>query len=115
VGDLVGAVVSSWFLLTGARLGASPAVLARMILNLGVDALIGVIPLLGDLFDVGWKANLRNLQLLEDHLADPRGTRRRSAWALAGIALLLVLVIGSLLAVAVWLGARLVEAIAGSM
>jgi hypothetical protein len=115
VGDVVGGAVSGWFIVSGARLGAPPAVLARMALNVGIDALVGVVPLLGDLFDIGWKANLRNLALLEAHLADPRGTRRRSTWALAGIALLVIAAIGSLVGAFAWLGVQLVEWILGAI
>ena len=42
-------------------------VLARMVMNAGIDALVGLVPIAGDLVDVGWKANLRNLELLERH------------------------------------------------
>ena len=109
VGDAVGGAVSTWFLLTAARLGAPPAVLARMGLNVAIDALFGAIPLLGDLFDIGWKANVRNLALLEAHLTDPARTRRRSAWALGAVAGTLVLVLGSIAAFALWLGLRALE------
>ena len=86
VGDLVGGVIATWFLVTGARLGAPPAVLARMGLNVAIDALVGAIPVLGDLFDVGWKANVRNLALLDEYLDDPRGVRRRLLAGIAGTA-----------------------------
>jgi len=53
--------------------GASPIVLARMLANIGVDFLLGGIPLVGDAFDLAWKANRKNARLLEQHL-------RASAW-----------------------------------
>jgi hypothetical protein len=109
IGDVVGGAISTWFLATGARLGAPPIVLARMGLNVALDALIGVIPLLGDLFDVGWKANVRNLALLEAHLADPLGTRRRSTWALGATVVVVLLTLVSILFTALWVGARLLE------
>jgi hypothetical protein len=115
VGDVVGGVISTWFLVTGARLGAPPAVLARMGLNLAVDALLGAIPLLGDLFDVGWKANVRNLALLEAHVSDPLATRRRSAWALLVTAAVILLTLGSLLAAALWVGSRVLGRIRASI
>jgi hypothetical protein len=109
VGDVLGGAVSTWFLLTAARLGAPPPLLARMGLNVAIDALLGAVPLLGDLFDVGWKANVRNLALLEAHLADPHGTRRRSRWALAAIAAAVILLLGSLAAATLWVAARTLE------
>lgn len=92
VGDIAGALASGYIVLVSARLGAPPSVIARMILNLGVDTLVGSVPLLGDLFDVGFRANLRNADLLDRHLAEPVATRRSSrlavAAAIAGIVIL---------------------------
>ncbi|MSR35165.1 MAG: DUF4112 domain-containing protein [Gemmatimonadetes bacterium] len=102
VGDLAGGVASSWFLVVAARLGAPPAVLARMGLNIGVYALIGVIPFLGDLFDFGWKANRKNLGLLERHLADPLATSRLSRAVVGGalaavLAVFVMVMVGAIL------------------
>ncbi|WP_405111102.1 DUF4112 domain-containing protein [Phaeobacter sp. BS52] len=57
-----------YIVLSGYRMGASTGTLARMVGNIGVDAVIGTIPLLGDMFDIGWKANLRNVAILRRHL-----------------------------------------------
>lgn len=93
-GDVLGAAVSGWTVVMAARLGASGTVVARMLLNIGVDALVGAVPLLGDLFDVAFKANRRNLRIVEEHVADPHTTRRRSrtvVWgAVGGVLALLV-------------------------
>jgi hypothetical protein len=83
VGDVTGAAINGWIIVTAGRLGASPAVLARMLANAGIDALFGAIPFLGDLFDFGFKAHRRNLKVLEAHLADPRAAHRRSTLVLA--------------------------------
>jgi hypothetical protein len=48
--------------------GASKLTLARMLGNVGVDFLIGSVPLFGDVFDFAWKANRKNARLLEAHL-----------------------------------------------
>ena len=82
-GDLASALVSGYIVLASARMGVPPAVVTRMILNLGVDTLVGSVPLLGDLFDVGFRANLRNAALLERHIADPGSTKRTSRLAIA--------------------------------
>lgn len=68
IGDVLGAVLSAWLLVIAARLGAPASVLARMGLNIAIDALVGSIPVAGDLFDAGWKANTRNLRLIEGWL-----------------------------------------------
>ncbi len=52
--------------------------LGRMVMNVAVDTLVGVIPIAGDLFDVAWKANTRNMALLERYLEKPVATRRSS-------------------------------------
>ncbi|WP_284350695.1 DUF4112 domain-containing protein [Roseisolibacter agri] len=94
VGDVVGAAASGYIVLAAARLGAPATVLVRMLLNVGIDTLVGAVPLFGDLFDLGWRSNSRNVALLERHLADPRGARAASSrvvlGVLAGIALLAV-------------------------
>lgn len=85
VGDLAGGALSLYPLLAAARLGAPPSLLLRMGLNIGVDALVGSVPVLGDLFDVAWKANRRNVRLLEEHLESPGESRRASRAVAAGV------------------------------
>lgn len=105
VGDIAGAAMSGFTLLTAFRVGAPAPVLFHMILNLGIDALIGAIPLLGDIFDFAFKANRRNLDLLEGYLQSPQSTRRSSRGALfAALGLLALLLIG-----AFWLAAAIVR------
>ena len=113
IGDALGAVVSAWFLVEGIRLGAPPALLARMGMNIGIDALLGAVPLLGDLFDIGWRANARNLALLEGHMADPHRTRRRSAWVVAGSASAVAAALTLLLAASVAVAGRVLEWLTG--
>lgn len=71
IGDLAGTVLSGYVVLAAVRLGVPRPVLARMLANLGVDAVVGAVPLLGDIFDVAWRANSRNLALIETHVASP--------------------------------------------
>jgi hypothetical protein len=84
-GDVAGALISSYILTQAHRLGAPPAVLTRMGLNILLEAVVGAVPVVGDLIDFAWKANRRNVVLLERHLADPRRTRQRSAWAVTAV------------------------------
>ncbi|MWG36412.1 DUF4112 domain-containing protein [Halomarina oriensis] len=67
-GDAVTAVASSYIVLEAARLGAPKRTVARMTANVVVDFLFGSVPLLGDLFDMFFKASRRNVELLEDYL-----------------------------------------------
>ena len=76
VGDAAGAVLAGWILVEAIRLGASRATLIRIAGNLALDAVVGAVPVLGDIFDFAWKANLRNVALLERHLAAPERAAR---------------------------------------
>src|SRR5690606_23649921 len=88
-GDLVSAGIGLYIVGVAARLRVPPVVIARMLLNLGVDALVGAIPLLGDLFDFAWQANRRNVALLEQRGAG--GRSRPTDWLVViGAALLLL-------------------------
>jgi hypothetical protein len=66
-GDWLGAVLSLYLLYEAARLGVPVRVLVRMGGNILVETIVGAVPVLGDLFDFVWQANIRNLQLIEQH------------------------------------------------
>lgn len=97
-GDVAGGLFSAIIMLQAARMGAPAAVLARMLGNVVIDTAIGSIPLLGDLFDFAWRANSKNVRLLESWRDRPAGTRRASRVAVAGFLAALVL----LIVLAVW-------------
>ena len=67
-GDSVMSVISMYIVLEAANLGVPMSTVARMLANIAVDAVIGSIPVLGTLFDAGWKANKRNVKLVEQHV-----------------------------------------------
>lgn len=67
VGDLVTAGVSCLIILEARRMGAPNHLLARMLGNLAIDTAAGSIPVLGDIFDLAFRANLRNMRLLRRH------------------------------------------------
>ena len=67
IGDLSAQVFAIAILATGLRLRVPLVVQARMVLNAAIDMVLGLVPFLGDLVDIAWKANLRNLALLERH------------------------------------------------
>lgn len=68
IGDTISLAISGYIVHQAKKHGAGPVILYRMMWNIFIDWLIGIIPLFGDLFDVGWKANRRNVDLLKDHL-----------------------------------------------
>lgn len=99
-GDAAGTVLSAYIVVQAARLGAPLPVLLRMVLNVGIESLVGAIPLIGDLFDAWWKSNRRNVRLLEGTVRDPGRARRSSAAYVGGIVLLLLIVLGGIAALA---------------
>ncbi|WP_018275192.1 DUF4112 domain-containing protein [Teredinibacter turnerae] len=68
VGDFATGAISLWIIAQAKQLGVPKTVLARMIFNTFLDFTLGSIPLIGDLFDIAFKANMRNLELLQKHL-----------------------------------------------
>ncbi len=91
LGDVAGAAVSGYIVLTAIQLGAPRTVVFRMIANVALDTFVGSVPVLGDLFDAGWKSNNRNVALIERHVASPGATGKSSLTLLVGAALVLLL------------------------
>jgi len=113
VGDLAGAALSGYILLEAARMGAPRATLLRMASNVALESVVGAVPLLGDLFDAGWKANARNVRLLDRHLAAPGDAARASrGWLLAVLGGVAVVAVGAG-ALAAWAAAPLLRALGG--
>lgn len=99
VGDTIGALVSSVVISEAARMGAPKVLLLKMAVNVALDALVGTVPVLGDLFDFVWKANQRNVQLLNSYLDRPRETvvaSRFFVWGLVAVLVGLVFSVGVL-------------------
>jgi hypothetical protein len=71
-GDLISPLFAAAVIWQARDLGIPRVVQLRMVLNVAIDAIVGAVPLLGDLFDFAWKANTRNLTLLEQHASDDR-------------------------------------------
>jgi hypothetical protein len=103
LGDMSTPAFAGLILLQGVRMRLPLVVQARMVLNAALDMLIGLVPLLGDLVDVAWKANLRNLALLERH-ARPGVPPARSDYVFVIACLwLLALIALTPVALLVWL------------
>lgn len=102
-GDVLTGLMSVYIVFEGARMGVPASTLGRMGTNILLDVLTGTVPVIGDLFDVTWKANSQNVKLLERHLAAPEPSRAADkAFAVVMIVLLIVLVLG-VAALSVWL------------
>lgn len=68
LGDAITTGISCWIVYEARRLGAPLPLIARMLGNVALDGTVGAVPIVGDLFDVLWRANRRNVTLLRDHL-----------------------------------------------
>lgn len=111
IGDVIAAIFSTYIVYQGARLGASRSILIRMLGNVGVDTLVGEIPLLGDLFDFGWKSNTRNIALLEQHLQRPATAKAASRRMLFLLGFGLLILFAGVIALGVVLGHFLLESV----
>lgn len=107
IGDLAGASLSVYFMFYATKLGAKSSVLLRMFVNILVDLIIGAIPVFGDLFDIGWKANLRNAKLLEKLEQNPAKLETESTFLMWILFIVLVVL---LIAVIIAIGWAFAEA-----
>lgn len=89
-GDLVGAGLGFYLVWVALRARLPKIVVARMLVNLAVDTIAGAIPIFGDLFDVAFRSNRRNLRLLEARYAEARARPRDWLYVLGAAALALV-------------------------
>jgi hypothetical protein len=96
IGDATGAVMSAYIVVQAARLGAPASSLVRMLLNVGIEALVGAIPFVGDLFDAWFKANARNVALLRGELDRPGSTRRSSTAVVIAVVIALAVILGAM-------------------
>ena len=103
LGDLAGAALSGYIVLVGIQLGASRSVVLRMLANVAIDTVVGAVPLVGDLFDAGWKSNNRNVALIERQVATPGPTRTSSRLMIGLVALVLLILAAGSIAVTVLL------------
>jgi hypothetical protein len=84
LGDLVAPVFTVVLLGTALKMKVPAVVIARMVLNAGIDMVIGLVPIAGDIGDVFWKADLRNMALLERHARPGVSPTRADYWFVLG-------------------------------
>ncbi|HEY9518456.1 MAG TPA: DUF4112 domain-containing protein [Gemmatimonadales bacterium] len=114
VGDATGAILGGWVVVEAVRGGARPATLIRMLMNLALDAIAGAVPLVGDLFDFVWKANSRNIALLERHQHDPVKAGRADRGFVAVLVIVTAVVCVVPVIGGIYLAAKLLGWLAGS-
>jgi hypothetical protein len=103
LGDLAGALVAVYALQVARRLRAPSEIQLHMLSNIALDALIGTVPLLGDIFDFVFKAQTRNLALLDGWLKTPHKTANRSRRGLILVPAAIILVFATLTGLGLWM------------
>lgn len=95
IGDAITALISLYLIGEAKTAGASSKTIGKMLMNVGVEFVVGLVPVVGDLFDIGWRANQRNMALLRDEIAPPppdiAGSFERPKTSRRGWVILLVL------------------------
>lgn len=69
IGDIAALAPALWLVWKARQLGATPGAQIVMLGNLAIDVVVGSVPLIGDLFDIAYNANIRNVRILEANLA----------------------------------------------
>lgn len=111
IGDTTGGILSTYIIWQAARMGVPRVVLMRMGVNAVFDAILGAIPVVGDIFDITFKANQKNVQLLSNYYQSPRAAVERDTVSIALIAIAIMVVIGLVIWLTVKLLAWLIHAI----
>jgi hypothetical protein len=103
LGDAISGATSMLIVMAGWRRGLPRITLARMVANVAIDSLLGAMPIFGDLFDVWWKANRKNLNLLQRAESSPR-QRRWHDWLFVILLMLFIAAIVALpIIVLIWI------------
>lgn len=79
-GDFLGGLISVYIVFSAAMMGLPRETLTRMASNIVFDSLAGTVPVFGDLFDVAWKANSKNMDILESHLKSSQVSQSSDRW-----------------------------------
>jgi Domain of unknown function (DUF4112) len=109
LGDILGGLASCIIVIAAWFRGVPYVTLVRMGINIGIEVLIGSIPIAGDLFDIAWKANRRNYALMTRHLRQPRTHTWKDYGFLFGIIAALGLIFAIPMVMILWLLARMAK------
>ena len=90
IGDVIDALVSLFIIVRAIQLGNSRVAVTRMLVNVGIEALAGSVPFIGDLFDIAFKANRRNYHILKNHISQPERQRTHD-WLFLAITVVVVI------------------------
>lgn len=103
IGDLSSPLFAGLLLVQALHMRVPRVVMGRMLINAGVDAMLGFVPVLGNIVDIGWKANARNMALLERHAEPGVAPHRADVLFVYGVLILLVFIAMLPVLVLLWL------------
>jgi hypothetical protein len=103
LGDIAGGLIAVYALRVARQLGAPGVIQLHMLTNIAIDASVGTIPVLGDVFDFVFKAQSRNLALLDQWLQTPHEATKRSRRGVLLVPIAIVLVFATLTILGIWL------------
>ena len=98
LGDFIGVIFSVYIMYSGIKMGVSSKIVKKMAANIAIEFIIGSIPIIGDIFDALWKANKRNVELIEDATIE-----NQENYNYLIIASLIVLILSLILVILGWL------------
>ena len=112
-GDLVGSIFAGYVVFKSAQMGVPQETLVKMAANIVFDTVAGTVPVAGDLLDVAWKANVKNIELLDAHLGSPEQGKKADWLFVAALLLGLMLIVGGVILLSVMLFGWLFQVITG--
>jgi hypothetical protein len=113
IGDIIGGIASCIIIIAAWARGVSYVTVARMVTNVAIEVVVGSIPILGDMFDIAWRANRRNYALLVGSVEEPRKHTLESWLFLAGVCVVLATLVLLPMLLLTWLFASLIHTLLG--
>jgi len=112
-GDLISSIFAGYVVFKSAQMGVPQETLVKMAANIVFDTVAGTVPVAGDLLDVAWKANVKNIELLDAHLGSPEPGKKADWLFVAALLLGLMLIVGGVIFLSVMLFAWVFRALTG--
>ena len=99
IGDLIGALLSTYIMYSGIKMGVPRSVIAQMATNIALDFTIGSIPIIGDIFDIIWKSNKRNVKLIEEAMIAKEEGDKTNYLIIGALLIILITIILTILTI----------------
>ena len=93
LGDFIGVIFSTYIMYSGIKMGVSSKIVTKMATNIAIEFILGSIPIIGDIFDALWKANKRNVELIEEVTIENQENHRLNYLIMASLIILILALI----------------------